>query len=91
MGQDHRPRAHGLSDCLRDVRPGSAASGSASAWIDGSHREDVRNLAWAGVAALLLLATWTTNWSETLAVAVATASPAAGQQWVLVTQGRAVR
>ena len=40
---------------------------------------------------MLLLATWTTNWSETLAGAVATAGPAAGQQWVLVTQGRAVR
>lgn len=91
MGQAPRPRAHELSDCLRDVRTGPAASDSASAWIDGSHREDIRNLAWAGVAALLLLATWTTNWSETLAGAVATAGPAAGQQWVLVTQGRAVR
>lgn len=91
MGHNHRPHAHELSDCLRDVTTGSATSDSASAWVDGSHHEDVRNLAWAGIATLLLLATWTTNWSETLAEAVAAASPVAGQQWVLVTQWRALR
>lgn len=45
-----------------------AASGAASlsAELDGTNRTDLWSLAGVAVAALLLLATWTANWSEAL-------------------------
>lgn len=50
-----------------------AASGAASllAEIDGTNRTDLWRLVGVGVVASLLLATWTTDWSEALVEAAA--------------------